>query len=462
MGDAIELRIDHVPGENRENVLVNGETDDATEVAPARANPFAPPRTTDGAPAASESAPTSIRIGGTSERTIVLLVAAVQFVNILDFMMVMPLGPDFAKALGIPTSHIGYLGGAYTLAAALAGIAGSFFLDRFDRRKALAVAMIGLVTATALGGLAFGFPSLLAARLLAGSFGGPATAVALAIVSDVVPPERRGRAMGTVMTAFSVASILGVPAGLRAASFFDWRAPFFGVAALGLMLTVAAVFAMPSLTAHRARGRQTGASPPAFDGLALASFANTALTMVGVFAVVPNISTFLQHNVGYPRERLDILYFLGGFTTVLATRAIGVLVDRLGATRVIGFGTLVFSTAVFFGFVRPVSAEHVIWVFPLMMLSASLRGVPLNTLATRVPRPSERARFMSAQSAVQHLASAAGAFAAAAALGDRADGRLVGMESVAFAAIGVALFVPFMSAFVERGVRERERARAAG
>jgi predicted MFS family arabinose efflux permease len=392
---------------------------------------------------------------------IVFLVAAVQFVNILDFMMVMPLGPDFATSLGIPTSHIGYIGGAYTVAAAIAGIAGSFFLDRFDRRKALALSMLGLVAATALGGFAIGLNSLLAARLLAGAFGGPATAVALAIVSDVVPPERRGRAMGTVMTAFSVASILGVPAGLRLGTLFDWRAPFFAVAALGLAVTVAAMLAMPSLTGHRAQRREARVSFFSFDGLSIAALANTALTMLGVFAVVPNISTFLQHNLGYPRERLDVLYLVGGLATVLATRGIGIVVDRVGATRVITLGTLVFVTALYFGFIRPVAVEHVIWVFPLLFLSASLRGVPLNTLATRIAAPAERARFMSALSAVQHLASTAGAFGAALVLRDTSDGRLIGMDHVALAAIGVALLVPLVTNGVERGVRRRERAGAA-
>jgi len=117
-------------------------------------------------------------------RGLVLLVAAVQFVNILDFMMVMPLGPDFAVSLGIPTSRIGVLGGAYTLSAAVAGILGARILDRFDRRTALAVAMLGLVVGTALGGLSVGLFTLLGARLLAGVFGGPATSVALAIVAS--------------------------------------------------------------------------------------------------------------------------------------------------------------------------------------------------------------------------------------------------------------------------------------
>ena len=78
------------------------------------------------------------------------MVGAIQFVNILDFMMVMPLGPDFASALDIPTSHIGVVGGSYTLAAALAGLVGLPFLDRFDRRLALGVSMLGLVVGTAL------------------------------------------------------------------------------------------------------------------------------------------------------------------------------------------------------------------------------------------------------------------------------------------------------------------------
>src|SRR5262245_3110584 len=121
----------------------------------------------------------------------VFLAGAILFVNILDFMMVMPMGPDFAKGLAIPTSHLGWLGGTSPAAAALAGIAGALFLDRFDRRKALAVALGGLVLGTASGALASGFGSLLAARIAAGAFGGPAASLALSVVADVVPPQRR-------------------------------------------------------------------------------------------------------------------------------------------------------------------------------------------------------------------------------------------------------------------------------
>src|SRR5688572_33450144 len=91
-----------------------------------------------------------------SERAIIFCVGAVQFVNILDFMIVMPLGPDFAKALGIPLSHLGYVGGSYTAAACVSGVAGAFFLDRFDRKKALGVSLAGLVLGTLAGAFARG------------------------------------------------------------------------------------------------------------------------------------------------------------------------------------------------------------------------------------------------------------------------------------------------------------------
>src|SRR5256712_3383809 len=146
-----------------------------------------------------------------SERPGSFLIGAVQCVNILDFMMVLPLGPFFAGPLGIAPSRIGVIGGSYTAAAAISGIACSFFLDRFDRRKALAAAVAGLVVATALGGLSTGFGSIISARVLAGFFGGPATSLSLSIVADVIPSERRGHALGAVMGSLSGPAGLGRP-----------------------------------------------------------------------------------------------------------------------------------------------------------------------------------------------------------------------------------------------------------
>ena len=116
--------------------------------------------------------------------------------------------------------------------------------------------MVGLVCGTLAGGLARGLPSLTWARVIAGAFGGPATSISYAIIADVIPPARRGKAMGAVMGAFSVAQVLGVPAALVVSDRFGWRVPFYAVSVLGGAVALAAVFLLPSLTLHRQRGAE--------------------------------------------------------------------------------------------------------------------------------------------------------------------------------------------------------------
>lgn len=393
--------------------------------------------------------------GGRTERAIVFCVGAVQFVNILDFMIVMPLGPDLAAALHIPQSHLGYVGGSYTAAASVSGIVGALFLDRFDRRKALTVAMLGLVVGTVSGAFARGLGSLMAARIVAGAFGGPATSISYAIIADVIPPERRGKAMGAVMGAFSVSSVLGVPAGLELARHGGWKLPFFAVAALGVVLTGFASAVLPPMTAHleaRARRGIFGDLVAMLRRDVLLSLSMTFAVMASGFVLIPNISAYLLGNLHYPRARLGLLYLAGGAVSFFALRIVGVLVDRLGSAKVGTFGTVLLALVVYLGYAIAPPPVPVMAIFVGFMLAMSFRNVAYSTLTTKVPRPAERASFGSVQSAVQHLASALGAFASSQILADGPAGTLVGMDRVAWTSIGLALALPLLLFAVERRV----------
>jgi predicted MFS family arabinose efflux permease len=403
-----------------------------------------------------------------SERRIVLLVGAVLFVNILDFMMVLPLGPDFGRALGIPTSQLGLVGASYTGAAALAGIAGSLVLDRFDRRKALGVVIAGLVVGTAAGAFATGLGSMLAARIVAGAFGGPATSISLAIVSDVVPAERRGRAMGSAMGSFAVASVLGVPAGLELARLGGWRVPFLAVAGLGAVLAAAAVRVLPPLVGHLRAGPRAPA--PAGGVLrrptAILALLATAALMTAQFALVPNIAAYWQFNLAWPRERLGLLFVLGGLVSFGTMRLAGQLSDRVGAAASAALATALYLAVLFGAFIFPGRAPPALALFVAFMAASSFRMVPMQALSSRVPAAEERARFMSAQSVVQHLGSAAGAFAASRILWQLPGGRLGGMDRVAWLAAALASAVPvliwLLEARVLRGSGERASPPAPG
>ena len=398
-----------------------------------------------------------------NERRILFLVAAVQFVNVLDFVMVMPLGPDFAEALSIPNSKLGIIGGSYTFAAAIAGIAGSFFLDRFDRRKALAVALAGLIAGTALGGLATGMRSLIFARVVAGAFGGPATSIALAIIADVVPQERRGRALGFVMGAFSIAAVLGVPAGLELARIGGWQTPFFAVAGLGVLVAGAAVLLMPPMRLHLARGG--AASEPVrplsgffADPAVAVQLATYALVTVASFLLIPNFSAYLQFNLHYPRERLGLLYMVGGTVSFVTMRAAGWLIDRRGAFVSALLGNILFCVALIAIFVRPVSGVPVLVLFCGFMLANGFRFVALNTVGTRVPLPNERARYMSVQSAVQHVMSGSGAVASSFLLVEQPDKSLSGMAALGVVSLVLSLPMPFLVGFVSDRISARTAA----
>ncbi len=393
---------------------------------------------------------------------IVFTIAAVQFVNILDFVMVMPLGPDFAKSLGISEAQVGTVAAGYTAAAGLSGFLGSFFLDRFDRRKALAVSLAGLALGTALGGLAQGMATLIAARVVAGFFGGPATSLSFSIVSDAIPTTMRGRAIGIVMGAFSVASVVGVPLGLYLAELSGWRAPFFAVAGLGALINVAAIALLPPMREHLdARHRPVSLKELLGNSTVLLSFTMTACVMAAGFSVIPNISAYLQMNLSFPRDHLKYAYMFGGVASFFATQYGGRFVDRFGSFRV-GTAGAASVIAVVAAMYVPAWQEWPVGLvyafFMAFMLANGVRNVSYNTLASKVPAPQVRARFQSLQSAVQHGASALAAVAAAQVLGraPRPDGqgqRLTHMDWVAMGSITLTLIIPVLLFVVERRVK---------
>jgi predicted MFS family arabinose efflux permease len=393
-----------------------------------------------------------------NERWLIFIIGLIQFVNILDFMMVMPLGPDFAEALGIPASHIGYVGGAYTLAAAVTGFVGAFFLDRYRRKPVLLWSLLGLIAATGAAALAWNMPSLIAARLLAGMFGGTLSAVSLALIADCIPPERRGNAMGKVMGAFAAASVLGVPFGLELARMFNWQTPFLVLSAGGVAVWFAARRILPELpvvTTVHSTGEQWQKIKSLFgDKIVLAAFGFMALGMGTGFMIIPNISAHVQLNLHYPREKIGLLYLFGGLVSFFGMRLVGKLADKMSAVTLSSFFGVSLSIALVLGFIWYPNPLPIVPIFMLFMLSMTGRNIVGQTLSSKVPPPALRATFMSLQSSLTHLASSLGAFVASLMLSQQ-DGRLVGIENVAYVAIGGCVVIPLLYRVAERGLGKR-------
>jgi len=120
-------------------------------------------------------------------------------------------------------------------------------------------------------------------------------------------------------------------------------------------------------------------------------------------------------------------------------------------------GTVVFGVCVGVWFVMTPPTSAVLPLFVTMMACSGLRTVPYQTLCSQVPRPHERARFMSMQSSVQHIATTCGAFMSSFLLEESENGMLVGMENVAWTAIALSATMPLLMYAVQRLLHERGR-----
>src|SRR4051795_13067874 len=134
------------------------------------------------------------------EQLILFILAAVQFTTIVDFMIVLPLGPQLMRKLEIGPAQFGLVVSAYTFAAGATGLLASSIVDRFSRRAMFIVFYAGFLVGTLFCGLAPNYQALVAARIATGAFGGLLGGMSLAIIGDVFPENRRGSATGSPMT----------------------------------------------------------------------------------------------------------------------------------------------------------------------------------------------------------------------------------------------------------------------
>lgn len=382
-------------------------------------------------------------------RHLLLLIGALQCVYVLDFMLVLPLGPDLAAALGFHGHQVAWLTAAYTAASLFAGLLAVPRLDRFDRRQALLWSLGGLVLALLACAAAQDFVTLMLARAAAGLLGAPAIATGMAILIDNTPPPQRGTAIAKVMTGFSLATIAGIPLSLELSARLGWQAAFIVVAALALVLSLASARVLPAQCAHLAGP----ARPPAL-GLLKRPNVRTAALLQGLnqfaaFLVIPNFAAFYLLNLAFPRAQLGLLYLAGGVVALFAMQLAGRACDRRGpwlplvlASVAFVVGLLPFHDA----FIVPVTL-----CFILFMAGNAARNVSLTASLSQIPAPPERAGFMALLKLVQDLGVALASGLAALMLGND-GGPLTHTTELATLSMLGALGVLILFALVQRRI----------
>jgi predicted MFS family arabinose efflux permease len=377
---------------------------------------------------------------------LLLVLAGIQFSHILDFAILLPLGPRYQRELHLEPAQFGLVVSAYAFVACLSGLLAATFLDRFDRKRALLVLQVGFTAGTLLCGLASSYGMLLVGRCLAGAFGGVLGPVVFAIVGDVFPERRRGLATGVVLSAFAAATIAGVPLGLTLAQGLGPGSPFVVLAGFSAGILLLAACLLPPLPAH------LGARPTVFPWRVLVQPAQLRahvlmLTVVlGSFTLIPYLPTFLIANVGWQETDLRWLYLCGGVATLLTNPLVGRLADHLG--KLLVFRVLVLLTMlpiVLLTNLGPAALAPTLVLTTLLIALSSGRMVPAVALITSSTPAAYRGSFLSVNAAVQQMALGLAALLAGALLRQSGPDRplegygLVGVLACASAVLSVWL-----------------------
>lgn len=385
-----------------------------------------------------------------NERRLIGVLAAVQFTHIMDFMIMMPLGPQLMRVMHITPQQFALLVAIYTITAAATSIVAAFFTDRFDRRRTLLFLYAGFIVATLLCGLAPGIASLLAARAVAGAFGGVAGATVHSIVGDAVPEVRRGQATGVLMSAFALSSIVGVPVGLVLAAHYSWRSPFFFLAAVSVLVLVATWKFIPPMRSHIVAGEthRPIAQMKAVLGEAnhRRAFLFMFILMFAGFSVIPFISPYMVANVGLKETDLPYLYFFGGLATAFSSRYIGKLADRHGKRQVFtAVGLLSIAPLLITTNLPPVPVWLAICASVVFMVLVSGRFVPAMALVISSVQPRMRGGFMNINGAIQQAGMGIASFLAGMIIGHATDGSMTHYWAVGLVAVGATLLAMLLA-----------------
>ncbi|MFI6318087.1 MFS transporter [Nonomuraea sp. NPDC050556] len=256
--------------------------------------------------------------------TALLALATAAFTAVMTELLPAGLLPRMSAALDVSQGQVGFLVTAYAAAAVVVAIPVTAALRGLPRRPVLIVVLVGFALLNAVTAASSWYPLTFAARLLSGVVGGTMWGMLVGYAARMVPVTHRGRAIAIVSAGITVALCLGIPAGTALAGAFGWRAAFWVLSVLALLLVGWVVARVPDFPGEPAEARTPLVRVAKLPGIAVA-LAVTAAVLLGHQSMYTYLAPFTTYT-GFGRTGLVLLVF--GIATVAGVWLVGTLVDR--------------------------------------------------------------------------------------------------------------------------------------
>ncbi len=389
------------------------------------------------------------------EKLLLFILACINFTHIIDFMIMMPLGPQLMHIFNISPRQFGFVVSAYGLSAGVSGFLAAFFVDNYDRKKVVLFAYTGFVVGTIACAFSPTYEILILARIVAGIFGGVLGSQVMSIVADAFEYERRATAMGYITTAFSLAAVIGIPSGLYLATKFGWHSPFLILGGLGIIVIFLIYQFVPKLDKHL-KNRQPKQSPFAVitditkNPNQLRALLLSTIIMLGHFSIIPYISPTLVANVGFGQDNLFLIYLVGGLCTIFSAPMVGKLADRKGKYPIFVLFACLSMLPIFL--ITNMFSGNMWVVLPIsgiFFVFSNGRLIPTQAIVSSVVTPQQRGSFMAINSSVQLFAQAIATNIGGFIIHENASGYLENYPFVGY----FAIIMIFFSIFIAKTVK---------
>jgi predicted MFS family arabinose efflux permease len=315
-------------------------------------------------------------------------------------MIISPILPRVGEELTIADTLLGTLITAYSLMVGLFAIISGPFSDRIGRRRILLLGTGIMSVSLACHFFVAGYFSFLAVRVFSGVAGGILSGAAVSYVGDYFPYNRRGWALGWVMSGSAFGQIFGIPMGVVLAGQFGFKAPFYLFAATMGLTFVLMWLRLPQPRVRKREGRLTlrGAVSDYWAMLRRREIAAAAiaffLMFLGVSLYIVYLPTWLERSLGFTANQVAGLFLVGGIANVLTGPQAGRISDRTGRKVIILFSCVGLSLAMLGTTVVLTTLWMAYPLFFFTMVLVAMRISPFSALLTALVPDQNRGSLM--------------------------------------------------------------------
>jgi predicted MFS family arabinose efflux permease len=418
-----------------------------------------------------------------NEKLILYLITFMWFCAIVDFLLMLPLGTEMMKLYHIQPKAYSFLIFSFSLSGGISAFLAAFYIDSFDRKTMLLTAFFFFAIGSILCSFAYTYHMMLFARFFTGIFGGLLGGISTAFVSDMIPYERRGKAMGTLNLGFGLASIIGIPMAIFICEHMNVFWPFRIVGILSLIILIPAYLYLPNMKEHiTADNSNIKEVITAIFSLVLyvptqyffpklkirlrkniekiaeviAVLKNRNLQnalmfgfflVLGHFMFISFINPYLVGNLGFKLEDTKWMYIVGGISVSLTSPRIGKFIDTLGKLK--SFRILIllsFIPILVISHLQEASIMMALFICAFMFIFNSGRMIAAQTLMTGAPTEAQRGKFLVIRSSLIEISEGLSALIGGMILTkDEVTGHLYNYEYIGYIAVILGILCIYLA-----------------